>query len=126
MSNKSFVAALALMAFASTSPAIAQTITAPNTPGTGVNAVKAANDFATRVFQDPWDMSQRTDLGWFLNGVDFPQPNLDTISFTSGIFSGRSTNNDPNVFLLDTGNPSAELIPVLELYFISPKRRAKY
>ena len=31
-------------------------------------SVASAEDFATRTFQDPWDMNERTDFGWFLNG----------------------------------------------------------
>ncbi len=73
----------------------------------GASSVRAADDFATRAFQDPWDMNQRTDLGAFLDGTDQPQPNLANISFVNGIFSGTSTNSDPSVFLLETGNPFA-------------------
>ena len=41
----------------------AQTLTS-----VGTGAVASADDFATTAFQDPWDMNERTDLGWFLNG----------------------------------------------------------
>ena len=40
----------------------------------GAGTVASANDFATTVLQDPWDMNERTDLGWWLNSVDQPYP----------------------------------------------------
>ncbi|MDQ3420466.1 MAG: hypothetical protein M3541_17120, partial [Acidobacteriota bacterium] len=66
----------------------------------GTSNVKAADDFATRAFQDPWDMQQRTDFGAFLDGTDLPRPNFSGISFSNGVFSGTSSNDDPSVFLL--------------------------
>jgi hypothetical protein len=68
--------------------------------------VAAADDFATRAFQDPWDMNDRTDLGWFLHSSDLPAPNMSNVSFAGGIFSASSTAG-ANVFLLETGNPEA-------------------
>ena len=47
---------------------IAQTVTLGGPPN-----VAAAEDFATRSFQDPWDMNERTDFGWFLHGADQSQ-----------------------------------------------------
>ncbi len=85
--------------------AAAQTVTS-----IGTSNVKAAQDFATRAFQDPWDMQQRTDFGAFLDGTDFPQPNWSGISFANGVFSAASATYDPSVFLLDTGNPHAARI----------------
>lgn len=82
--------------------ASAQTITS-----VGDSAVTSGNDFATRAFQDPWDMNERTDIGWFLNGVDQPASGLALPVFTSGQFSATSTNSGPNIFLLETGNPNA-------------------
>ena len=72
-----------------------------------VEVIRAADDFASRTFQDPWDMNQRTDLGWYTFGVDGPQSNLSGISFAGGVFSATSSTNDPNFWLLDTGNPFA-------------------
>jgi hypothetical protein len=72
----------------------------------GSSAVASAEDFATRVLQDPWDMNKRTDFGWFLEGADPPDPNLTNISFTNGIFSA-TTGTSPNLFLLETGIRSA-------------------
>lgn len=72
----------------------------------GSLSVASAEDFASRSFQDPWDMNERTDFGWFLHGVDLPSPDLTNISFENGIFSA-TTGTSPNVFLLETGNPFA-------------------
>jgi len=79
---------------------VGQTVTAP---GAGANAVAAAKDFATTAFQDPWDMNQRTDLGWFLNGTDQPEPSLSNVLFSNGVFSATSTSNDPILFVVETG-----------------------
>ena len=75
----------------------------------GTGAVASADDFATTAFQDPWDMNERTDLGWFLNGVDQPGSAFTAVSFANGIFSGAS-GGSANVFLLETGNPNAASI----------------
>src|SRR6186713_2453900 len=78
----------------------AQTITSPS----GVVPVTPADEFATRVLQDPWDMNQRTDLGWFTFGVDQPNANLTGMQFSGGIFSaspGAPNPNDPSFWLLD-------------------------
>jgi hypothetical protein len=80
----------------------AQTVTS-----IGASAVKAADDFATRAFQDPWDMNQRTDLGPLLGSADQPVSGFTNISFASGLFSGTTTTTTANVWLLDTGNPFA-------------------
>src|SRR5207237_147938 len=69
----------------------------------GAPSSKAGEEFATKAFQDPWDMSQRTDVGWWLFGTDEPQGNLTNISFANGIFSSRSTNTDPSFFVVETG-----------------------
>jgi hypothetical protein len=72
----------------------------------GAQTVASAEDFATRVLQDPWDMNQRTDFGWYLYGVDPPSPDLTNISWAGGIFSA-TTGTGPNLALLETGNPFA-------------------
>ena len=74
-------------------------------PSGGADAVASANDFATQVFQDPWDMNQRSDLGWFLNSVDFPQHGFSSFTFSGGLFSG-TIGADPNVWLLETNFPN--------------------
>jgi hypothetical protein len=79
-------------------PLLAQTVTI----GGAANVV-AADDFATRAFQDPWDMNERTDLGWFLNGLDDPQSNLTNVSFSGGVFSATTASvNQAQVFLLES------------------------
>ena len=91
--------------------ASAQTVTAPATNAT----FRAADDFATQAFQDPWDMSQMTDLGWFTYGVDQPVSNLTNIAFSGGIFSAITASNAstgvlPNFMLLDPNSPTATQI----------------
>lgn len=73
----------------------------------GSASVRAADDFATRAFQDPWDMNQRTDLGPLLGSDDQPLSGFTNISFASGMFAGTTTRSDANVWLLDSGNPFA-------------------
>ena len=53
--------------------ASAQTINV-TAPANGANTVAAANDYATTVLQDPWDMNQRTDFGGWLSGLDTRMP----------------------------------------------------
>jgi hypothetical protein len=69
----------------------------------GSAASKAGEEFATKAFQDPWDMNQRTDVGWWLSGTDEPQSNLTNVSFANGIFSSHTTNTDPSFFVVETG-----------------------
>ena len=96
---------VALYVLACPALASAQTIT-----GIGAPAVRAGDDFATRAFQDPWDMSQRTDLGWWIYGVDQPVSGLGNPAFNGVEFTATTTNANPNVFLLDTANPNAAKI----------------
>jgi hypothetical protein len=84
--------------------AAAQTLTV-TAPSGGANVVASANDFATEVFQDPWDMSQRSDPGWWLNSVDFPYHGFSSITFNNGILTGTIA-ADPNVWLLETNFPN--------------------
>ena len=84
-------------------PAAAQiTVSAP---ANGTNTVAAANDFATTVLQDPWDMSQNTDGGWFVHSVDFPQAGWSSAGFSNGLFGGvvAAQATLPNLWLLETG-----------------------
>ncbi len=78
-------------------------------PSGGANGVASANDFATRVIQDPWDMSQRTDVGWWLNSVDTPTPGFFSTSFSGGVFTGTVA-ADPNLWLLETNLPNLPAI----------------
>jgi hypothetical protein len=82
--------------------ASAQTVTAPSG---GANVVASANDFATRTFQDPWDMNERTDVGWWLNSVDNPSHGFSGVSFAGGLFSGTVA-ADPNLWLLESNSPN--------------------
>ena len=75
----------------------AQTIISPS----GATAVTAADEFATRELQDPWDMNERTDLGWWTFSNDQPLPNLSGMAFSGGEFSATPTTNDPSFWLLD-------------------------
>src|SRR5262245_47712281 len=77
-----------------------------STPATA-EVIRPADDFATQTFQDPWDMNQRTDIGWYTFGVDSPPSNLQNMTFLNGIFTALSANADPNFWALDTGSPDA-------------------
>lgn len=66
--------------------------------------VAAADDYASETFNDPWDMNQRTDLGWFIWDVTSgSKSNLTGQTFSGGIFSATATSSDPNIYILDTG-----------------------
>jgi hypothetical protein len=91
-------ACLALIAVLCAPTAVlAQTVTLGGPLG-----VAAADDFAARSFQDPWDMNERTDFGWFLNGVDDPLSNLTNISFGGSVFSATASGTEAQVFLLES------------------------
>ncbi|RJQ33506.1 MAG: hypothetical protein C4562_00090 [Actinobacteria bacterium] len=64
--------------------------------------VKAASDYATDTFADPWDMSNKEDV-WSNYG------NITGASFNNGEFSGTAINNDPQVWLLWGGYREAIL-----------------
>ena len=83
---------------------LAQTVTLNGSP-----SVASAEDYATRSFQDPWDMNERTDFGWFLYGNDAPGPQLSNISFSGSLFHA-TTGTSPSLFLVETGNPFAALV----------------
>jgi hypothetical protein len=71
-------------------------------PSGGANAVAAGSDYATTVLQDPWDMNQRTDVGWWLYGVEYPYAGgWSSTSFSGGMFTGTIQAN-PNLWLLET------------------------
>jgi hypothetical protein len=72
----------------------------------GTNAVGPANDYATRVLHDPWDMDSYTDLGWFtLTLGGDAAATLANPTVSNGIFTGTPTNDDPSFWLLDTYLP---------------------
>src|SRR5215203_1792518 len=77
-----------LAALLAAAPGSAQTFTNIS-PTSGTLSVRAADDFATRAFQDPWDMSQRTDLGWWTFGTDTASgANFVNPTYANGLFSG--------------------------------------
>jgi len=80
------------------------TVTSPATTDT----LMPADEYASQILQDPWDMNERTDIGWYTEGVDQPYSNLTNLSFSGGIFSSLSNSAaNPNFWLLDTANPTA-------------------
>lgn len=75
-------------------------VTAPSSGET----MTAAEDYASAAFQDPWDMNEQTDLGWFIYDVTSgSKSNLSNIIFSNGIFSASSSSEDPNISILETG-----------------------
>ena len=97
----------AFLALATAAIAPAQvTVTAPSANET----LRAADDYPTLTFQDPWDMNQWTDLGWYTYGTDAPLSNLTNIAFSGGIFSATTTSTDPNFWLLDPYTPGSAQI----------------
>ena len=84
----------------------AQAIGTVTSPATSSN-IRGTEDFATRAFQDPWDMNQKTDVGPFLGSNDVGSNGwAPGFTFTGGLFTG-TTASDAQLWLLDTGNPNA-------------------
>src|SRR5437667_919707 len=96
------------------------TVTAPAVNET----IRAADDYATLAFQDPWDMNQWTDLGWYTFGIDQPYSSLTNINFSGGIFSATSTTSNPNFWLLDTYTLGSE--PLGKIGSLFPIDSVKY
>jgi hypothetical protein len=93
----------------------------------GPTSVASANDFASNAFQDPWDMSQRSDPGWWLNSVDYPYHGFSSISYPNGVFTGivdGDPNTDPNVWLLESN--SINLPPITKTGSTYPINANKY
>ena len=70
----------------------------------GLPAVTAGNDFATKAFQDPWDMNERTDLGWLVGAqadVISPGTKEDTRVRTGVEYSLRNTTKLPERYIFD-------------------------
>jgi hypothetical protein len=86
-------------------PVAAQTVTAP----AAVDNVNPAQEWSTRAFQDPWDMTERTDVPWSHYGVE-ADTGLTNVTFASSIFSATTTNSSPWVYLLDTDMPATSHI----------------
>lgn len=78
----------------------AVTVTSPTT----ADVIEAAEDYATRMFQDPIDMDKETDLGFFTyDTVTGSKSNLTSISLSGGIFTGTANTKDPQVTVLESG-----------------------
>ena len=92
---------LALVVPALVTPATAQTITSP----ASVVVVPTAGDFFSSAFQDSINMRELTDIGWFAYGIDQPRANLSGISMANSVFTATASSSDPNIYLLETGNP---------------------
>lgn len=76
------------------------TVTSPSAN----EVIKSAEDFAAEVFQDPMDMNEQTDLGWFIYDVlSGSKSNLSNISFSNGIFSASAVSPGPEIQILETG-----------------------
>jgi hypothetical protein len=102
--------ALALVATAS-DLAMAQVITSP--APNSVTVVRPWQDYATHELRDAWDMRQRTDVGFFVWGVDQPEANMTGKKMTTDqwgnrVFRGNPVvppgspfSSDPGLFLLD-------------------------
>jgi hypothetical protein len=100
MNKMKMVWALAISIFTTVYGFGAISVTAPSSGET----LTASEDFASAAFQDPWDMNEQTDLGWFIYDVTSgSKSNLSSITFSSGIFSASSSSEDPNISILETG-----------------------
>src|SRR4051812_39042823 len=94
------------------SPAAAQTFNVSQ-PAAGTTNIKSAEDFPTRAFQDPWDMSQRTDVGWWTFGTDTAiGGNYQSPTVANGIFSGTMSGSTATLFLLESGLLGPNAAPV--------------
>lgn len=101
MLKKSFIIVIALCFILSLSLNLfgAISVSKPSSNET----VAAADDYASEAFNDPWDMNERTDLGWFIWDVTSgSRSNLTGQTFSGGIFSATATSNDPNIYILDS------------------------
>lgn len=98
--------ACALVLSLGSSLAGAQTITSP----TSAKTIVPWDEYATQVIRDPWDMSDRTDIGFFTWGLDQPTSNMTSKqmaadTFGQTIFTAAPITNDPSIFLLDSYSP---------------------
>ncbi len=88
-------------------PTQAQTITL-----SGPTSSLPFREYSTRELGDPWDMSQRTDIGWFTWSVDQPASNLTSIGIASDaggntFFKGQTSTSSPSFFVLDSWQPGS-------------------
>ena len=68
------------------------------TPAADGVTVPLAADYATEVLNDPWDMSQATDINNYVPSSDFV--NFQNVSFSNGIFSATAKTSDPYFYLV--------------------------
>lgn len=80
----------------------AQTVTLTVNGSQSLPVIVSWDDYAKRTFGDPWDMNQRTDIGWLTWGDDQPANGMTGKVVENGRFRGTPTNSDPNFFLLDS------------------------
>jgi hypothetical protein len=106
------VSALALRVFAVllvlATPAAAQNPLNVNLSGT--TTALPFREYATRELGDPWDMSERTDIGWLTWGVDSPPHNLSTLGMSvdannNFYFTAQTATASPSFFTLDSWQP---------------------
>jgi len=67
----------------------------------GDDKVAEGKDYATEVFSDPWDMSNQEDV------APMPAANFTNYGFSGGNWEGRSTSNDPSIWLVWFGYPGS-------------------
>ena len=97
-------------------------------PPTGVSAgstvlVQAADDWATRTYNDPMDMTQRTDVSWWSFSDDLPAAAMGTVTFGPCTTIGTTTDtasrckrgttessNNPGLYMLETGGPAKPVL----------------
>ncbi len=97
-----FCLALTLCALGLPAASAAQTLTLTSNGSTTLPVIISWDDYAKRTFGDPWDMNQRTDIGWLTWGIDQPANGLTGKRVENGRFTATPTNSDPNFFLLDS------------------------
>src|SRR5678815_1397950 len=74
--------ACALVLSLGASLAGAQTITSPASAKT----IVPWDEYATQVIRDPWDMKDRTDIGFFTWGLDQPTSNMTSKQMATDTF----------------------------------------
>lgn len=69
-------------------------------------AVAEGNDFATQVLQDPWDMTEFTDVSQYFNSDD-NSIHLSNPVIGDGLFTANTSGTDPLFFILFPGYRNA-------------------
>ncbi len=69
-----------------------------STPASSGATIASCSDYATEVFQDPWDFNNTDDVLRFIPSVEMYQ--LKDVSMSGGVFSATATSNDPRFYLL--------------------------